>query len=95
MSNLKKEGFQMMDKKKGLDMAHLKAFFKQLAKFHAVGYHLLQETGVDTFAEVRKHLFRQNFMWSYKFDGCQSFMQSSKYLMLSNIYVILELFFII
>ena len=52
MSNLKTLGYQMVDKKNGLDMRHLKAVFKQLAELHAVGYHLIQETGEETFLQV-------------------------------------------
>ena len=52
MSNLKTMGYKMVDKKGGLDMRHLRAVFKELARFHAVGYHMIQNLGEKKFVEV-------------------------------------------
>ena len=52
MSNLKTMGYKMVDKKGGLDMRHLRAVFKELARFHAVGYHMIQNLGDEKFVEV-------------------------------------------
>ena len=61
MSNLKTMGYKMVDKKGGLDMRHLRAVFKELARFHAVGYHMIQNLGEKKFVEVLVQAFFVHF----------------------------------
>ena len=48
MENLTKSGYSdAVNKTKGLNMEYVKAVMEELAKFHALGFDLIQEEGIE------------------------------------------------
>jgi hypothetical protein len=66
MENLKISGYTMVDKKKGLDIEHVKMLLDQLSRLHAVSYHFVQTYpgGLENLRKDYDLFFDQGWMSS-------------------------------